>query len=359
MGEREAGELLRHTIQEILPADRSAEQACAAHWDSLIHPLGGFGKLEEMISRIGGIQGTVSPHLDRVVFVIMGADNGVTAEQVSQCGPEVTAQVLENMGEGISSLCTMCRFREAEVLPVNIGMNVDGRHPKILNCAVRHGTGNIRTGPAMTRTQAVQAIEEGIRIAEEAASRGCDLLVPGEMGIGNTTTSAACAAALFSLDPEKVTGAGAGLSSQGIRHKAEVIRDAIAVNHPDREDVLDVLSKVGGLDIAGMCGLFLGAAKRHVPALIDGLISSIAAYMACRLCGNARSDMLATHGSSEPAAQAVMEAMGMKPVLYADMHLGEGTGAAAVLNLLDEALYIYRNLPDFDAGKVKAYERLS
>lgn len=359
MREEKAGELLRQTVSEIRPPDDGFLSACRRHWDSLIHPLGGFGKLEDMISQIGAIQGTDSPHLDHAVIVIMGADNGVVEEGVSQCGAEVTAQVLENMGDGISSVCTMARFRKAEVLPVNIGMNTDGKHPAIRNCAVRHGTGNIRRGPALTRREAVLAVEEGIRIAGELKESGCDVLIPGEMGIGNTTTSAACICALSGLDAELVTGAGAGLSAEGLRRKTEVVRDAVRVNAPDPDDPLDVLSKVGGLDIAGMCGCFLGAARYHIPVLIDGLICSVAALLACRLCPASHGFMLATHGSSEPGSRIVMEALGLEPVLYAGMHLGEGTGAAAVLNLLDEALYVYYRLPGFEAGKVKAYERLS
>lgn len=349
---------LSEVIEGIQPIDRAAQQAAWAHWDSRCKPLRGFGKLEDMVVQLAGIQGTAAPKCEKRAVVIMGADNGVVEEGVSQTGSEVTAQVLENMGDKMSSVCVMSRLLNADVIPVNIGVNVDGKHPAIRNCAVRHGTGNIAREAAMTEEECIRAIERGIAIVSELKEAGYDLIITGEMGIGNTTTSSACAAALFGKDPQEVTGRGAGLSSEGLARKVEVIRRALEVNHPDPSNPVDVIARVGGLDIAGMTGCFLGAAYYRLPVFIDGFISGISAYLASMLCPTAKEYMYATHCTAEPAGRMVMEALGMEPILYAGMHLGEGTGAAAVLPLLDQALNVYHNLPGFDAGKVETYEHL-
>lgn len=349
---------LATVLKGVKPLDKNICQEAWNWWDSRCKPLRGFGRLEELIVQLAGIQRTVHPVCRKRAIVIMGADNGVVAEGVSQCGSEVTAQVLENMGQGITSVCRMAQFLGAEVLPVNIGMNVDGKSPLIRNCPVRYGTGNIVLGPAMTREECIRAIEEGIRIVGELKEQGYDLILTGEMGIGNTTTSSACAAAFFGKAPEEVTGRGAGLSSEGLERKVQVIHRALEVNRPDPSDPLDVIAKVGGLDIAGMTGCFLGAAYYQMPVLIDGFISGISALAAKQLCPAVRDYMIATHATAEPAGRLVMEALEMEPMLYAEMHLGEGTGAAAFLPLLDQALHVYETLPGFSQANVEAYEHL-
>lgn len=346
---------LEEIIAGIRPIDREKMEESWKRWDSLCKPLRGFGKLEEMVVQLSGIRGDAYPHCEKRAVVIMGADNGVIAEGVSQTGSEVTAQVLENMGEKISSVCVMCRILNADVIPVNIGMNVDGKHPAVWNRAVRHGTGNIARGPAMSRGECLQAVMEGIRTVEKLKNEGYDLIITGEMGIGNTTTSSACVCALFGIEPERVTGRGAGLSSEGLKRKVDAVRRALEVNRPDPKDPLDIMSKVGGLDIAGMTGCFLGAAYYRLPVLIDGLISSVSALFAAMLCPAAKEYMYATHCSAEPAGRMVMDALGLEPLLYAGMHLGEGTGAAAALPLLDQALNVYYGLPVFADGNVEAY----
>lgn len=350
---------LAEVIREIAPTDKRMQEEAWRHWDALCKPLRGFGKLEEMVAQLAGIRGTASPVCEKRAVVIMGADNGVVAEGVSQTGSEVTAQVLENMGLGISSVCVMCRILNADVIPVNIGMNVDGVHKKIRNRAVRHGTGNIAVGPAMSREECVRALEEGIRVVRELKEQGYDLIITGEMGIGNTTTSSACASVLFGRDPEEVTGRGAGLSSEGLTRKIDVIRRAIRVNKPDPKDPIDIMAKVGGLDIAGLAGCFLGAAYYRLPVWIDGFISGISACLAAMLAPTAKEYMVATHCSAEPAGKMTLEALGLEPLLYAGMHLGEGTGAAATLPLLDQALNVYYGLPSFATGKVEAYQHLT
>ena len=350
---------LEEYIGQIRPFNQKAADAAWDWWDSLCKPLRGMGMLEEMIVQLAGIYGTEKIDSLNPVVVIMGADNGVVAEGVSQTGSEVTAQVLENMGERISSVCILSRVEGLEVIPVNIGMFTDGKHPRIWNRPVRYGTGNIAKEPAMTREEADRAIVTGIEVVKELCGQGYRMIITGEMGIGNTTPSSAIASVLLSKDPAEVTGRGAGLSSQALEHKIEVIRQAIAVNQPDKDDILDVVSKVGSLDIAGMIGCYIGGAVMGVPVLIDGFISSIAAYCAAKLAPACRPYMVATHCSAEPAGQMMLDALGMKAPIQAGMHLGEGTGAVTAYSLYKYALALYNGLPSFGEAKVEQYQHLA
>ena len=350
--------LLKDYIGRIRPVDEEVMEKSWEYWDSLCKPLRGMGKLEEMVVQLAGIYGTVHPKDLKPVVVIMGADNGVVAEGVSQTGSEVTAQVLENMGERISSVCIMARTQGIEVIPVNIGMLVDGKHPRIWNRVVRYGTGNIAKEPAMTREEAIQAIVTGIQVVEELYQEGFRMIITGEMGIGNTTPSSAMASVLLSKKVELMTGRGAGLSSEGLNRKIQVIKKAIEVNQPDKEDILDVLSKIGSLDIAGMIGCYIGAAICRVPALIDGFISSVAAYCAAALAPECKAYMVPTHCSAEPAGRLMLEALGMEAPIQAGMHLGEGTGAVTAYGLYQYAFALYEGLPSWNDGKVEAYEHL-
>lgn len=349
---------LEEYLAQIKPFDQKAADAAWAHWDSLCKPLRGMGKLEEMVVQLAGIYGTEKVENPNPVVVIMGADNGVVAEGVSQTGSEVTAQVLENMGERISSVCILARQEGIEVIPVNIGMLTDGKHPRIWNRPVRYGTGNIAREPAMTREEAIQAIVTGIEAVRELYGQGYRMIITGEMGIGNTTPSSAMASVLLSKDPAEVTGRGAGLSTAGLEHKIEVIRQAIAINEPDPNDIIDVLSKIGSLDIAGMIGCYIGGAIVGVPVLIDGFISSISAYCAAKLAPACKAYMVATHCSAEPAGKMMLDALGMEAPLHAGMHLGEGTGAVTAYSLYKYALALYNGLPSFAEGNVEQYEHL-
>lgn len=362
--ERTAGETILETIRAIRPVSEDFRGRCKARWNSLCKPIGGFGRLEDMVSQIGAIQKTVFPDIGKAAVVIMGADNGVVREQISQCGSEVTAQVLKNIALQKSSVCMMAKFRPADVIPVDIGLRSpagDGM-AGIVECPVCRGTGDIAAEAAMTRGQALSAIAAGIRIALDLGEQGYRILIPGEMGIGNTTTSTACVCALFGIDPSEAAGPGAGLSREGVRHKAEVIRQALNLHFPsgtEGADIVDILAKLGGLDIAGMCGLFLGAARAEMPVLIDGFIAALSAYMAFRLSDLSGEYMIPSHASAEPGDRILMEKLGKDPGLCLDMHLGEGTGASALLVLLDEALYVYRNLPSFGSSNIEAYKPFS
>lgn len=351
--------LLEETIGKIVPADPAAAQWAQRRWDSIAKPLHSLGLLEDAVVRIAAMTGSPDVDLSRRAIVAMCADHGVVAEGVTQTGQEVTAIVTENMSRGDTSVCCMARAAGAEVVPVDIGVArpVEGEY--ILQRNLMRGTRNMTQGPAMDREICQKAIETGIEVARDLCWGGVKLLGTGEMGIGNTTASSAVVSVLLGVDPETVTGRGAGLSTEGVHRKVDAIRRAIAVNEPDPSDPVDVLAKVGGLDLAGLAGVFLGGALCRTPVLVDGFISAAAALCAVRLCPAAGDYLLASHVSAEPAGELVLNALGLTPFLRAHMCLGEGTGTAAVMPLLDMALSVYREMATFDEIEVEAYQPLT
>ncbi|MBC8569297.1 nicotinate-nucleotide--dimethylbenzimidazole phosphoribosyltransferase [Zongyangia hominis] len=350
---------MEETIKCIRPLDEGAMEAAKDRWDAIAKPLHSLGLLEDAIVKIAGMTGSVRVTLDKRAVIVMCADNGVVAEGVTQTGNEVTGIVAENMTRGETSVCQMARVARAQVIPVDIGVAGTVEGPGLIRAKVSPGTANMARGPAMTRAQAVQAVETGIRVACDCVRSGCRILATGEMGIGNTTTSSALASVFLGRPPEEVTGRGAGLSDAGLSKKVAAIRRAIAVNRPDPADPLDTLSKVGGLDIAGLAGVFLGGAACRVPVLLDGFISGAAALTAARLCPPAAGYMLASHVSKEAAAHWILEELGLSPFLTAQMCLGEGTGAVAALPILDMALAVYGGMSTFADIEMEAYEPLS
>lgn len=347
---------LEETMQKIRPVDAAAMAAAKQHWDGLGKPLGSLGRLEKALIQIAGIQRTGDVHIDRKALVIMCADNGVVQEGVTQCGQEVTATVAENFLDEKSCVAIMCRRAGTKICPVDIGMAVDT--PRVEKRKIAYGTKNMAKEPAMTREQAVAAIEVGIAKAEELHAQGYEMLATGEMGIGNTTTSSAMTAVYLGLDVETVTGRGAGLSSHGLQRKIHAIKQAIAVNQPDPEDPLDVLAKVGGLDIAGMCGLFLGGAAQQMPVVMDGFISQVAALTAMRLVPECADYILASHVSEEPGANILLKALEKNAFLTCGMRLGEGSGAVALFPILDFASDIYHKMSTFVQADIVEYQPL-
>ena len=347
---------LEETMQKIRPVDAAAMAAAKQHWDGLGKPLGSLGRLEKALIQIAGIQRTGDVHIDRKALVIMCADNGVVEEGVTQCGQEVTATVAENFLDEKSCVAIMCRRAGTKICPVDIGMVVDT--PRVEKRKIAYGTKNMAKEPAMTREQAVAAIEVGIAKAEELHAQGYEMLATGEMGIGNTTTSSAMTAVYLGLDVETVTGRGAGLSSHGLQRKIHAIKQAIAVNQPDPEDPLDVLEKVGGLDIAGMCGLFLGGAAQQMPVVMDGFISQVAALTAMRLVPECADYILASHVSEEPGANILLKALEKDAFLTCGMRLGEGSGAVALFPILDFASDIYHKMSTFVQADIVEYQPL-
>ena len=347
---------LEETMQKIRPVDVAAMAAAKQHWDGLGKPLGSLGRLEKALIQIAGIQRTGDVHIDRKALVIMCADNGVVEEGVTQCGQEVTATVAENFLDEKSCVAIMCRRAGTKICPVDIGMAVDT--PRVEKRKIAYGTKNMAKEPAMTREQADAAIEVGIAKAEELHAQGYEMLATGEMGIGNTTTSSAMTAVYLGLDVETVTGRGAGLSSHGLQRKIHAIKQAIAVNQPDPEDPLDVLAKVGGLDIAGMCGLFLGGAAQQMPVVMDGFISQVAALTAVRLVPECADYILASHVSEEPGANILLKALEKDAFLTCGMRLGEGSGAVALFPILDFASDIYHKMSTFVQADIVEYQPL-
>ena len=346
---------LEEVYEQIKPLDTQAMDQARRHWSQIGKPLGALGRLEDLLVQIAGITGKETMSLEKKGVVVFCADNGVVAEGVTQCGQEVTALVAASMAEGHSSVCRMAATVGAEIFPMDIGMVHKQGVMGLLQRNIRRGTANFTQEPAMTRAQAEAAILVGVEVVRELQAAGYTLLAGGEMGIGNTTTSSAVVSVLLDLPPEKVTGRGAGLSDQGLQRKISAIQRGIAHNQPDAQNPIDVLAKVGGLDLAGLVGLYLGGGLYHVPVLLDGFISYAAALLAVRLCPAVKGYLLPSHCSDEPASQLVLEELGMTPMLQAGMRLGEGTGAVALMPLLDMACAVYQDSATFDDLQMEAY----
>ena len=325
--------------------------------DTLAKPIGSLGLMEDMIAQLAGIQGTVDVTVKPCALVFC-ADNGVVSEGVSQSGPEVTALVALKMCEGVGNINALARAVGADVYTVDMGMVGEVDHPALIKRKIARGTGNIARGPAMTRDEAQRAIQSGIDLVSDMARKGYNVIATGEMGIANTTTSSAVASVLLGIAPEKVTGRGAGLSGEGLKRKVAAIERAIAVNGPDAGDPVDVLAKVGGYDIAAMCGAFIGGAEHGVAVVVDGLISGVAALLAMRMRPEARDHMLASHMGKEAACGAVMDALELKPVIRGELALGEGSGAVMMLPLLNMALDIYGQETYMGALGLAPYEKI-
>jgi nicotinate-nucleotide--dimethylbenzimidazole phosphoribosyltransferase len=336
--------------------DDLVEARAHERWNQIAKPVGSLGELERLVERIAALTGDEYVDVSKRCVVVLCADNGVVAQGVSQSGADVTRLIAANAVRGISSINKMCEPINMDCVPVDMGMFEPLPLDGLRDCRIAAGTGDISLGPAMTREQALEAIRVGVELVVELADKGYHLIATGEMGIGNTTTSTAMTCAFVGADPMKLTGPGTGLSSEGVRHKAEVIRRALDVNMPDPSDPLDVLSKLGGFDIAAMCGLFLGGAVHRVPVVIDGFISAVAAYCAWRLRPECKGAMLSSHLSAEPGAAVLLERMGLSPVIHANMHLGEGTGAACLVPLLDMALNLYTTGPTLSDCGITTYK---
>ena len=345
---------LKEVLRDVPGADEAARAAAYAHWARLAKPLGGLGALETLVEDAAALTGREDIVVSRRAVFVLCADNGVVAQGVSQTAQSVTRAVAENLARRTTSVCRMAAAARCDVVPVDIGMageKVEG----VLDRRIADGTADFTQGPAMTRAQTIGAIEGGMRLVRDWKAKGYTLLATGEMGIGNTTTSSAVAAVLLGEPVEQMTGRGAGLSDAGLGRKLDAIRRGISRNCPNAEDALDVLGKLGGLDIAGLCGIFLGGALERVPVLADGFISGVAALCAVRLCPAAAKAVLASHVSAEPAGMLLLDALRKKPLITAGMRLGEGTGAVAAMPLLDMARAVYMDCYTFEEGGIEAY----
>ena len=336
-------------VREVLPLDRSAMTAAEEYQARLAKPPGSLGRLEEISIQLAGITGRVHNALNKKQLLVFAADNGVVAEGVSSAPQSVTKQQTINLMRGKTGAAVLAKHFGCGLTVCDVGVNADIYESTVLNRKIAYGTQNICTGPAMTREQTLQAILTG---AEIAGTVDADVIGVGEMGIGNTTTSSAVLAVLLGTDVEAVTGRGGGITEESFRKKKTVIRTAIEVNRPDRDDVVGVLSKVGGFDLAARCGAFLGAAAARRPAVIDGLISAAAALCAVRLCPNVRGYLVPSHASFEIGYRLAMEAMDLRPLFDLGMRLGEGSGCPLAFQVLDAACAVINDMATFDEAGI-------
>lgn len=346
---------LDEILKQITPINELEKKKCMLRWDCIAKPLHSLGKLEDGIAQIAGIIGTHNVKLDKKALVIMCADNGIVAEGVTQVGSEITALVSENFMNMNSCVCIMAKQIGVDVYPLDVGIKIDTKVPKK---KVAYGTKNMLHEPAMTRQQAIQTIETGIETVLALKKKGYQIIATGEMGIGNTTTSSAIASVLLEVPVETVTGRGAGLSGDGLENKIEIIKKVIDKHKPMKEDPLDVLSKVGGYDIAGLVGIYIGGAMAQIPIVMDGFISSVAALLAIRMEPKILDYILPSHVSKEVAGKMLLDAIGVLPYITCDMCLGEGTGAVSLFPLLDMGLAVYTQMSTFEQIEMEAYQSL-
>ncbi|HZZ85917.1 MAG TPA: nicotinate-nucleotide--dimethylbenzimidazole phosphoribosyltransferase [Anaeromyxobacteraceae bacterium] len=345
--------LLERTLTAIPEPDLAAARETQARLDQKTKPPRSLGRLEDLACALASVRGTADLELPRKAVVIMAGDHGVAEEGVSAFPQEVTAQMVLNFASGGAGINVLARHAGAEVLVVDMGVKAPlPASPAIRSVRVAPGTANIARGPAMSRAQATAALEAGIAVANELADRGLTLLAIGEMGIANTTPASALAAAFTGRAPLEVTGRGTGIGDEAHRHKVEVIARALEVNRPDLADPLGVLAALGGYEIAGLAGVVLGAAARRIPVLTDGFIASVAALSAVRIAPRAGYAVLASHRSVEAGHRHVLAALGKEPLFDLDLRLGEGTGAALAMHLVDASVRILREMATFASAGV-------
>ena len=344
--------LIDQTLAAIQPLNEAAMAAARARQDTLTKPLGSLGRLEEISILLAGMLGQEIPQIRRKAVILAAGDHGVVAEGVSAYPQEVTPQMVFNFLRGGAGINVLARHAGAEIVILDAGVAAElPPHPQLRNAKVALGTANMAQGPAMTTAQAVQCLETGITAAQEQIAEGADLIACGEMGIGNTTPSSAITAVIAGVDPGITTGRGTGLDDPGLSHKIDVVRHAIAVNQPNPRDGMDVLTKIGGFEIGVLAGAMLGAAAGGRPVIVDGFISGAAALIAWAISPAARNYFLASHQSVEPGHRVGLDAMGLKPLLDLDLRLGEGTGAALAMHIVEAAARCLAEMATFaEAG---------
>ena len=336
----------------IKPLNQQAMEKAQERLDGLVKPPGSLGELETIAIKLADISGETYYDTKKRCVIIMASDNGVVAEGVAAAPQIVTYTQTLNFLKGITGVAVLAKEFNTNLMVVDVGINGDLEHPLIVDKKVRKSTGNIAHEPAMTYDEAVKAIVVGIEVAIQAAGDGYKILGAGEMGIGNTTTSSAVLCALTGLDSQLVTGRGAGLKEEAYRHKIEVVRSAVSRHEPNQEDPIDVLAKVGGLDIGAMAGVFIGGAHMGVPVVIDGYISMVAALLAFRINPLVKEYMLASHASAEPGFAYAARALGIQPCLNLTMRLGEGSGCPLMFAIIDGACVAIREIATFEEADV-------
>lgn len=343
---------LRRLIERVPPLDAAAMEAAGRRQDMLAKPPGSLGRLEELTVQLAGITGNVVNTVSGRALLVFCADNGVVEEGVCIAPQSVTAAQTVNLARHRTGASVLAREFGVRLYVCDVGVNAELTHDGVISQKVAFGTKNITRGPAMDRADAFRAILAGADTAEKAMREGAGVIGLGEMGIGNTTTSSAVLAALTGKTVELVTGRGGGLTDEGYRRKLDAVKTALRVNGPDPADPIDVLSKVGGFDLCAMAGAFIMAAARHVPAVIDGFISAVAALCAVRLCPNAAGYLIPSHASTEPGYHTAMEALGLRPLFDLQMRLGEGSGCPIAMMMLDAACAVMRDMATFEEAEI-------
>lgn len=344
--------LLQETIDKIRPLDETAMRQARERQDELTKPRGSLGRLEELSVRLAGIQRRALPVIVKKVVITMAADHGVTADGVSLYPADVTAQMVAGFLRHKAAVNVLARTVGARVVVVDMGVAAEiPPHPLLISCKIGNGTHNMAKGPAMSREDTIKAIEAGIRVVIAEKAKGMDIVGTGDMGIGNTTPSAAIAAVMTGKPVGEVTGRGTGIDDKQLQHKIDIINQSIRINNPDPNDPLDVLAKVGGFEIGGLAGVILGAAANRIPVVIDGFISGAAALIAAALSPQSKDYIIAGHVSVEPGHAIMLQYLGLKPFLNLEMRLGEGTGAVLAMFLAEAAANVLREMPTFaEAG---------
>ncbi|HEY9060790.1 MAG TPA: nicotinate-nucleotide--dimethylbenzimidazole phosphoribosyltransferase [Pseudobacteroides sp.] len=344
--------MLDNIKDKIEPLNKSAMEEASKRLDNLIKPIGSLGKLEHIAIKLAGIFGKINNKIEKKCVVVMSADNGVCEEGVSTCPQSITAMQTINILKGLAGIGVLARHAKSDIKVVDIGINGKIEYPGLVNKKVKSGTSNMAKGPAMTKDEAVLAIESGIEIVGELVKNGYNLIGTGEMGIGNTSTSSAVLMAFTGLEPDKAVGRGAGMTDEGYAAKKATIIKALELNKPDKNDAIDVLAKVGGLDIAGMAGCFLGGAFYRVPVVVDGFISAVAALVAYKINPEVKNYIIPSHISEEPGFKHAMDYIGLKPFLDLEMRLGEGTGCPIAFNIIEAATEIMNKMATFEEVEI-------
>ncbi|SEN48648.1 nicotinate-nucleotide-dimethylbenzimidazole phosphoribosyltransferase [Peptostreptococcus russellii] len=345
--------LLVSISRNIYSLDKKSIDKCRKRWDNLIHPKGTLGKLEDITAMLSGVYG--SHKIDdrpKKCIIAFAADHGVYEEGVSPQTQDITRMQFENFTNGKCAVATLAAFNNINIIPVDIGMMGTEAIYGVLDYKIRQGTSNMAIGPAMTANEAVKAIEIGIEVAERCIVDGYKIIGVGEMGISNTTPATAIISVMTGKDPKEVTDMGAGLKDELIKHKADIIRKSIEINNPNPTDGIEVLSKVGGFEIGGITGVILGCAANRTPVVIDGYISYAAALIAYRINPKSIDYVIPSHFSKEKGSQAALDMLKLEPMLNLDMRLGEGTGAALMMNIIDSAIYAYNNMGKFEEEEI-------
>ena len=340
--------LIESICKNIYPLDTRFMEQAQARQDRLIKPQGSLGKLEEISIQLAGIYGSKYFDTTKKIVLSFACDHGVYEEGVAPNNQNITLLQSMNFPKKINGVGTISKFVGSDVQLVDVGINCDEPIEGVIDCKIRKSTSNMAKGPAMTRQEAIRAIEIGIEMSEKYIQEDYKVIGIGEMGIANTTPSAAIISVIAGCDPQEVTGMGAGLKKELLAHKAQVIRTAIEINQPNPTDGIDILQKVGGFEIGSMAGVILGCSANRVPVVLDGFISYAAALIAVNINTRCKDYMIASHYSAEPGAKKALELLGLDPFLKMDMRLGEGSGAALAFNMIEAANYVYKNMLTFD-----------